>query len=133
MAWHSHVEYKGEVFHIPMIDFAGRPRLEELQRVGRRLAAAMDVGGDFIFFDTGRSYHGYSAELIPEKAWNGYLGELLLLNQPDVLPVVDTRWVGHALARGFAALRWSHNTDRYLTMPCLVDFARLSPARTPSS
>jgi hypothetical protein len=120
LAWHSRVEYKGVGFHIPMIDFVSRPAHSALQTVGSVLAAEMGLSGNFVFFDTGRSFHGYFPDLIAEHSWLKYLGLLLILNEPDRLPVIDTRWVGHALVRGFAALRWSHNTNRYRAMPQLM-------------
>lgn len=120
IAWHSWVEHEGVGFHIPMIDFNERPPNSELRRLGGQMVAAMDLANDFAFFASGRAIHAYSPELIPENGWDRYLGELLLLNERDRRPIVDVRWVGHAIVRGFAALRWSCNTDRYLGMPRLV-------------
>jgi hypothetical protein len=120
MAWHSWVEWKGVGYHIPMIDFVGRPAPSVLHELGRILAAEMGLRGQFFFFETGRSLHGYFPDLIPEHAWFKYLGQLLILNEHDRPPVIDTRWVGHALVRGFTALRWSHNTNRYRAMPLLA-------------
>lgn len=121
IAWHSWVEHKGVGFHIPMIDFNERPPNSELRRLGAQMVAVMDIANNFAFFESGRAIHAYSTALIPENAWNRYLGELLLLNDRDRPPIVDVRWVGHAIVRGFAALRWSCNTDRYLGMPHLVN------------
>jgi hypothetical protein len=120
MAWHSCVECKGVGFHIPMIDFIGRPAHSVLCEVIQMLAAEIGISGHFTFFETGRSFHGYFSDLIPERVWPKYLGQLLILNDHDRPPVIDTRWVGHALVRGFTALRWSHNTNRYRVMPRLV-------------
>ncbi len=120
MAWHSWAECKGMGFHIPMIDFIDRPPDSALGDVSRTVATEMNLRGQFIFFETGRSLHAYFPELILESAWPKYLGQLLILNESDRTPLVDTRWVGHALARGFTALRWSHNTNRYRTLPHLV-------------
>jgi len=120
MAWHSWVECKGVGFHIPMIDFFSRPTHSVLCEVSRMLTAEMGLSRHFDFFETGRSFHGYFSDLIPERAWPKYLGHLLSLNEHDRPPVIDTRWVGHALVRGFTALRWSHNTNRYRAMPRLV-------------
>lgn len=117
MAWHSWVECRGVGFHIPMIDFVGRPDRSVLCHVGPMLSVEMSLTGNLVLFDTGRSFHGYFSDLIPERVWPKYLGQLLLLNEHDRSAVIDTRWVGHALMRGFAALRWSHNTDRYEAMP----------------
>jgi hypothetical protein len=123
MAWHSWVESSGVGFHIPMIDFAGRPARSVLSEVNRTVATEMGFHADLLLFDTKRSFHGYFAELIPEQAWLKYLGELLLLNEVNRSPVIDARWVGHALMRGFTALRWSNNTLRYPSMPRLVSRA----------
>ena len=117
MAWHSTVEHQGRIFHIPMIDFVDRPSNAVFCEVNRALTAEMDVSCQFIFFDTGRSFHGYLPELIPAQAWLQYLGRLLTLNENGRPPLIDSRWIGHALVRGFTALRWSHNTTRYLQIP----------------
>jgi len=42
-----------------------------------------------------------TSDLIAEHAWPKYLGRLLILNEPDSLPVIDTRWVGHGTCQGF--------------------------------
>lgn len=120
MAWHSWVERAGFGFHIPMIDFVGRPAHSVLCEASRSLAAEMGIEAHLIVFDTERSFHGYFPDLIPERAWPKYLGELLLLNEDNRTPIIDTRWVGHGLMRGFTALRWSKNTNRYLAIPRLV-------------
>lgn len=120
MAWHSWVECKGVGFHIPMIDFIGHPDPSELSQLSKVLAARMGLKGHFVFFETGRSFHGYFPDLIAEGALPKYLGQLLLLNKHDRPELIDTRWVGHALVRGFTALRWSHNTNRYRGMPRLA-------------
>jgi hypothetical protein len=119
MAWHSWVKCEDVGFHIPMIDFVDRPDRSVLCQLGPLLEAEMGLRGSLALFDTGRSFHGYFPDLIPERGWPKYLGQLLLLNEHDRPPVIDTRWIGHALVRGFTALRWSHNTDRYRAMPRL--------------
>jgi hypothetical protein len=120
MAWHSWVDCGGVGFHIPMIDFVGRPSRSVLGEVSRGLAAEMGIPADLFIFDTERSFHGYFSDLISEPDWRKYLGELLLLNEENRPPVIDARWVGHALMRGFTALRWSNNTKRYPAMPRLL-------------
>jgi hypothetical protein len=119
MAWHSYVTRNGLGFHIPMVDFVDQPNQPALHDLAM-IISEVGFQGDFAFFETGRSFHGYFPGLISERMWADYLGRLLLVNQPNHSPTVDARWVGHALMRGFAALRWSHNTDRYLAMPQLV-------------
>lgn len=100
-----------------MIDFADRRATCALVKVNRALAAEIGLTTELLLFDTGRSFHGYFPELISAEVWPKYLGRLLTLDEPANAPMIDTRWVGHALVRGFAALRWSHNTTRYLQMP----------------
>ncbi len=121
MAWHSLVEYKGAGFHIPMIDFISRPTHSVLRELVRILAT-MGFSDHFLLFETGRSFHGYFPDVIPEQAWRKYLDGLLVLDNNDGSSVIDRRWVGHAFVRGFAALRWSHNTSRYRAMPHLTSF-----------
>jgi len=123
IAWHSWVESNGAVFHIPMIDFVGRPPDDLIFEVSRMLTGEMGLSGHLVLFDTGRSFHGYFPDLLPEHAWSKYLGQLLLFNEDEHRSMIDTRWIGHALVRGFSALRWSHNTNRYQAMPRLVPTA----------
>jgi hypothetical protein len=118
LAWHSWVDWNGVGFHIPMIDFQGMHAAQELMALEPILRTAS--GSSFTFFKTGRSFHGYSVSLISQSDWLQYLGRLLLLNELERPAIVDTRWIGHSLVRGFAALRWSHNTDRYQAMPHLL-------------
>lgn len=129
MAWHSRVESSGVGFHVPMIDFVGRPARSVLSQVNRTIATEMGFHADLLLFDTKRSFHGYFAELISEQTWLKYLGELLLLNEEKRSPVIDARWVGHALTRGFSALRWSNNTNRYPAMPRLVSHHSVNSPR----
>ena len=121
LAWHSLVERDSGRFHVPMIDFCGRPDALAVRGVWNLMANELGLRGDFVLFGSGRSFHGYFSDLISESMWSTYLGELLLINQQDCPPIIDARWVGHALVRGFAALRWSHNTSRYLAAPRLVE------------
>lgn len=81
----------------------------------------------FLLFDSGHSLHGYSTgRVLTEEAWIKFMGMLILANKdhlfdPDTCqnmkPVFDTRWVGHSLERGFGALRWSCNADKYVHIP----------------
>jgi hypothetical protein len=117
MAWHSWVECRGVGSHIPMVDFVGRPPHSVVCELGHMLAAEMGLSSHLVLFETGRSFHGYFPDLISEHVWPKYLSQLLLMNEHAGSPVIDIRWVAHALARGFTALRWSHNTNRYRAMP----------------
>lgn len=117
LALHSNLTFDQETRHIPMVDFATRsraqlPKLNEF--LGRHIADSI------LWFDSGRSFHGYATTLISEKEWRELMGRLLLANQPNLLPLVDPRWVGHRLIAGYSALRWSCNTRQYVQYPYLV-------------
>jgi hypothetical protein len=118
LAWHSTVQVHNARRHMPMIDFVGQPSPRELASVTEVLS--QDRKRKCLYFDSGRSCHGYCEDLIEESDWVKYLGRLLLLNTDVSRPIIDHRWVGHALIRGFAALRWSHNTARYRALPRLI-------------
>ena len=120
LAWHSCVEWQGASFHIPMIDLLDSPPEPSLHELSRTLTREMNLWGDFIFFNTGQSFHGYFPDLIPQEAWHQYLSQLLVFSRHGSPQIIDTRWVGHALGRGFSALRWSNNTSRYRAMPRLL-------------
>jgi hypothetical protein len=124
LAWHSLVECDGSIFHIPMIDLASSPSRSTLRKLGQKLVTELSLNGGFVFFETGQSFHGYFPDLMPERAWFKYLGHLLVLEDHDWSGIIDTRWVGHALVRGFSALRWSNNTSRYKAIPRLAGMGR---------
>jgi hypothetical protein len=100
-----------------MVDFVNRPDRLVLRKLEYALATETGLDERCILFHSGRSLHGYFPNLIPRQVWPKYLGRLLVLNEHGRPPVIDTRWVGYALMRGFGSLRWSHNTSRYLSIP----------------
>ncbi len=109
----------GRLMHIPMIDFE-HPDLQTcLNRCVKVLG--IDELSRYIFFRSGRSYHAYQARLISSNCWYAQMGKLLLVNARGGEPVIDARWIGHRLASGAAALRWTCNSGRYLTEPHRVD------------
>jgi hypothetical protein len=119
LAWHSSVRLQGEWRHLPMIDFTGEHPLERLHAA---TCTTLKPTGSTThqLFRTGQSFHAYGGTLLIDSAWRQYLGRLLLLTRHGEPGIVDTRWVGHSLVRGFSALRWSHNTARYRAMPTVV-------------
>ncbi|KAA6129667.1 primase 1D-like protein [Cupriavidus cauae] len=117
LALHSNVILEGKTLHIPMVDFATRsraqlPKLKEF--LGQKIVDSI------LWFDSGRSFHGYAATLITEIEWIELMGRLLLANKPNQTPLTDPRWVGHRLIAGYSALRWSCNTRQYIQIPQLV-------------
>lgn len=110
------INKRGRASHIPMIDFVGRQssffrdsRFYDI--IGRKLAKS------FVIFDSGRSFHAYSSELMARGDWVSYMGRLLLLNFPNESPLIDSRWVGHRLNSGYSSLRWSNNSNFYSRSP----------------
>lgn len=111
-----------KIMHIPMIDLATRAA----GIIGKVLdVLPTNLSGTMIWFESGRSYHGYGTVLISQDDWVKLMGRFLLVNQPQVPPVVDPRWIGHRLISGYASLRWTKNTGHYLQEPELTKNARL--------
>jgi hypothetical protein len=106
--------HDGSIRHIPMVDMAtgARAHLEKL-----KLSLGEETYYEFVWFESGRSFHGYGSRLVNHDEWISHMGRLLLGNQKDLKPTVDPRWIGHRLIAGYSALRWSKNTHHYLKMP----------------
>jgi hypothetical protein len=115
LALHSRVAtYFDHDLHIPMVDMAtgARAQLSKLQSVIEQAGFK-----EFSWFTSGRSFHGYGAELLTHEYWIKLMGALLLSNQIGMPPIVDPRWIGHRLMAGYSALRWTNNTSHYLDTP----------------
>lgn len=116
LALHSRVKIKSRTWHIPMIDFVGRFDVERVRDRIRKFLPR-DIARTMVFVNSGRSFHGYSDVLLSPKEWLEFMGRLLLVNEPERDPVIDTRWVGHRLIAGYGALRWSNSSGLYRGMP----------------
>ena len=112
----------GMVKQIPMIDLSA-PAAGILGRVIDVLPG--HVAESMLWFESGRSHHGYGRHLINHSEWIQLMGRLLLANQPKMPPIVDPRWIGHRLIAGYSALRWTRNTDYYIQEPVLSKKAHL--------
>lgn len=114
-AFHSLVTCRDEnQRHLPMVDMA----TEELSDLSEVNAFVQDNSfHGFVWFESGRSFHGYGTRLVTYQQWIELMGKLLLCNGRRTDPVVDPRWVGHRLLGGYAALRWTRNTPQYLSIP----------------
>lgn len=119
LALHSRVLYRNREFHIPMIDFINTDSPEKVQPCLINVSKNLPV--DIWFYRSGKSLHGYYFCLIDKEHWYRYLGSILLCNQSFKRDIVDQRWVGHSLEHQFSALRWSHNTVIYKSMPEVVE------------
>jgi hypothetical protein len=120
LAFHSVVHLSGDnrTWHIPLVDMStsAKAHLEKLEKV-----LPKELFESFTWFKSGRSFHGYSTNLLTPEEWMKYMGLLLLCNLPNLPPTVDPRWVGHRLLAGYGALRWSKNTAHYLHLPTKIE------------
>lgn len=117
-AIHSSVELAdGGTRHLVLVDMAtsSKAHLEKLR---------VFLGDHFfqrmVWFSSGRSFHGYGADLLTDHEWVQFMGLLLLANKPRLEPTVDPRWIGHRLKAGYSALRWTKNTSHYIISPSRV-------------
>ncbi|HEL4807431.1 TPA: hypothetical protein UN084_002982 [Stenotrophomonas maltophilia] len=116
------LDSRGRTRHIPMIDFIGDAARFFIDRRSRDIVGHR-IYDEMIPFSSGRSLHGYSSVLLAPGEWISYMARLLLVDFPDEDPMIDHRWVGHRLAGGYSALRWSANGDNYLDYPRRFDLA----------
>jgi len=118
LAFHSTVYLaNGKIKHIPMVDLATRA----IGVINKVLNVLPDELLDqMVWYESGRSFHGYGTRLINSDDWIKLMGRLLLVNLPQQHPIVDPRWIGHRIMAGYSALRWTKNTDDYIKIPKLV-------------
>lgn len=117
ISFHSNlIMIDDSISHLPLFDMAtsSRATLEVLKKF-----VPKEIYEHSFWFDSGRSFHGYSLYPISHENWVKLMGLLLLVNQKDMKPIVDPRWIGHRLIAGYSALRWTRNTDYYLKIPTL--------------
>lgn len=117
LAFHSILRHNKKKYHIPMIDFKApesfiRNSMSSLQNV-----LPKKIFNELVFYNSGRSCHAYSLNIINHAEWIDFMGRLLLVSHPHEQQIIDTRWIGHRLMSGFSSLRWSANTDKYLALP----------------
>lgn len=110
------VDARGRRGHIGMVDFVGFPDVDEIKRRFWNMVGKTE-SKSLVIFNSGRSYHGYVPLLMGPRKWQQFMARLLLLNLPDAAPIVDSRWVGHRLLGGYAALRWSANSRHHQSLP----------------
>lgn len=124
MAIHSDVKLlSGEVMHLVMLDMStsAKAHLEKLKSF-----LGTNFFEEIIWYRSGRSFHGYGQSLLTQDEWVRFMGLLLLANQPKFEPTVDPRWIGHRLLAGYAALRWTKNTDYYISFPTLLGESKVT-------
>ena len=83
--------------HIPLMDFRVPPGREALASL-KRVLGTMNVHGAIL--ESGRSYHFYGFDLVDPDQWLQFMARCLLL-----VPLTDTRYIGHRLLEGTGVLR----------------------------
>ena len=112
IAFHSLVKNSGACSHLLLVDFRS-PDCSRVEQAAEGLIGEYPVKSAALF-ESGRSFHLYLDKLMTQDLWVKFMGRLLLLNDRDSPVLTDARWVGHRLIGGYAALRWSANTSRYM-------------------
>ncbi|MGP0150810.1 primase 1D-like protein [Pseudomonas oryzihabitans] len=124
LAFHSAVELEdGRTFHIPLIDMSSKS-FSLLTKYNNYTDFFSEKRIKTVWFNSGRSYHGYGSELLSYSDWVAYMGRLLLINTPAVPDIVDPRWIGHRLMGGYSALRWTKKTTQYKNVPTLTEIEK---------
>lgn len=100
----SRVRTSNSICHIPLLDLdiaveEGGP--ESIEEVAQGLGISSGA-----VLDSGRSYHFWGLQLLPDKLWREFMYKTLLLDR------IDRRWVGHRLIDGQANLRISEKRGK---------------------
>jgi hypothetical protein len=101
----------GRYYHIPQIDFHCAES-ESSRRASIEVIQTCNLRGYLL--RSGKSYHFYGNNLIPEEDFSKFMGKILLFS-----PIVDRAWIAHQLIEGQSALRLSSRPG-YGTNPQLV-------------
>jgi len=124
LAFHSNVVINGETLHIPMIDLSTQDPIDGRIRDRMWHFLPKAVMSNLSLFRSGRSFHAYSKTLLHEEEWVQFMGRILLITAKNKKEeIIDSRWVGHRLVAGFSSLRWSNNTQQYLSIPSKVNIS----------
>ena len=115
LAIHSNIKIEsGEIVHLPMIDLSSASKAL-INRLSDFLEPEILSG--FGWYNSGRSFHVYGSKFLSFNEWTSFMGTLLLVNQKNMNPIVDPRWIGHRLIARYSALRWTKGTEQYLRVP----------------
>lgn len=94
----------GSFRHIPQIDFECPVSNKNLNKIKTKLSEIIKVFPGYIIY-SGASYHYIGLKLLSEREWQKFIGLCLLCKEPEKHSVVDIRWCGHQLVRGYSNLR----------------------------
>ena len=110
----------GDEFHIGMIYFALTSMKFDPRPLMRRHLG--QLAEQIQYYRSGKSYHGYLIEQFSNEELVRFWASALLCEEHKPRAITDTRWVGHRLASGYGALRWSCHTKPYNRLPYKWDF-----------
>ncbi len=123
LAFHSKIEINKRIFHFPFIDFSIPIDDWNFDRDFVRLKRLIPdkIIKKLALFNSGRSLHAYSLELLSSQEWIDFMGRLLLVDLAESShKLIDSRWIGHRLIGKYSSLRWSNNSTKYLTEPARI-------------
>jgi len=94
--------FSGEIAHIPMMDFkiySSPKNLSELESVLK-----MTKFPSGFLLKSGRSFHYYGVELMPQEVWLEWM-ESMLSDEAPIYRKIDSSWVEKSIARECSFLR----------------------------
>ncbi len=104
----SRVRTKNGLFHIPLLDL-DIPVEENGAASAEEVFVNLGIRSGVVL-DSGKSYHAWGLDLLPDKDWHDFMYRALLLDR------IDRRWVGHRLIDGQANLRISEKRGKVPTV-----------------
>ena len=131
--YHNDKKFKGETlissiipgedgakkFHMGQIDFLTDDE-STAKDVCYNVAAKFGLPS-WILLHSGNSFHAYFGKRFNVEEWHAFLGELLLQNTLDDSYIIDSRWIGASLVRGYSGLRITANNEyKFSKIPTLV-------------
>lgn len=103
-----------QAMHIPMLDYECPVQFNE---IGRQPYIKNPYRNcEAFYFNSGRSLHSYGTTVLEYEEWVKFMGKALLMNSKE-FPITDSRWIGHCLSRGYAALRLTCSDEKYKQLP----------------
>jgi hypothetical protein len=114
VSFYSPVHIAGDErrLHLPLLDLGVKPGLGA-QSLALDAMNALGLSG--LLFESGRSYHFYGAQPVPQSELVALLARAQLLS-----PIVDSRWVSHQLIDGRCGLRISTDSEKTPLAPIFV-------------
>jgi len=90
--------------HIPEIDFKCSVSKKNLQQIKIKISEIIRTFPGYLMV-SGASYHYIGLRLLTEREWEKFIGLCLLCKENKKESVIDLRWCGYQLIRGYSNLR----------------------------